>query len=83
MFDIEMFPNVCYVSFETFVRGIKITKYLRFDRTWRQITNHEWLIPKLMLNGTKERIWYRNKNHEYHEWLIPKLMQKGGNKWKK
>lgn len=76
MFDIEMLPNVCYVSFETSVRGIKITKYLRFDRTWRQITNHEWFIPKLIHNGAKERIWHRNKNHEYCEWLIPKLMMK-------
>ena len=61
MFDIEIFPNVCYVSFETSVRGIKITKYLRFDRTWRQIANHEWLIPKLIQNGAKERIWHRRK----------------------
>lgn len=53
MFDIEIFSNVCYVSFETSVRGIKFTKYLRFDRTWRQITNRKWLIPKLIQNGAK------------------------------
>lgn len=64
MFEIEIFPNFCYVSFETSVRGIKITKYLHFDRTWRQITNHEWLIPKLIQNGAKERIWHRRTKED-------------------